>query len=338
MRAYEITAGSNSLDGLRRCQRPDPELQPAQILVRIHAASLNYRDLLIARGHYMGGTVKANTVPLSDGAGEVVAVGAAVTRFRVGERVAGTFFRGWIDGRPPAGPMVALGAPPADGVLAEFVAFDEQNAVTVPAHLSYASAATLPCAAVTAWRSLADIGRVTPGETVLVLGTGGVSIFGLQLAQLAGARVLITSSSDAKLARAKTLGADGGINYRTHPEWDREVLKLTDGRGVDHVLDVGGAESLARSIGSIAVGGRVAMIGVLTGVGAAGSPYGLLGKQGSLNGVYVGSRAHFERMNTAISAHALQPVVDREFDFDDAAAAYRHLESGTHFGKVVIRF
>jgi NADPH:quinone reductase-like Zn-dependent oxidoreductase len=159
----------------------------------------------------------------------------------------------------------------------------------------------------------------------------------LQLARLAGARVLVTSSSDEKLARAKALGADGCINYRTHPEWDREVLKLTDGRGVDHVLDVGGADTLARSIGSIAVGGRVAMIGVLTGVGAAGSPYGLLGKQGSLNGVYVGSRAHFERMNAAIFAHAMQPVVDREFDFDDAPAAYRHLESGSHFGKVVIR-
>lgn len=337
MRAYVITAGSSSVDGLRRCQRPDPELQPTQILVRIHAASLNYRDLLIARGHYMGGTVKSDTVPLSDGAGEVVAVGSAVVRFRVGDRVAGTFFRGWIDGRPPAGPMIALGAPPADGVLAELVAFDEQNAVTIPAHLSFASAATLPCAAVTAWRSLVDIGRITPGETVLVLGTGGVSIFGLQLARLAGARVLITSSSDEKLARAKVLGADGCINYRTHPDWDGEVLKLTDGRGVDHVLDVGGAGTLGRSIGSIAVGGRVAMIGVLTGIGPAGSPYGLLAKQASLNGVYVGSRAHFERMNAAISAHALAPVVDREFDFDDAPAAYRHLESGSHFGKVVIR-
>ncbi len=337
MRAYEILAGSSTLDGLRRCERPDPRPLPTQILVRIQATSLNYRDLLIARGHYMGGAVSANTIPLSDGAGEVIAVGSDVTRFRVGERVAGTFFRGWIDGKPPRGPLVALGAPPADGVLSEFAVFDEQNAVKVPVHLSPAKAATLPCAAVTAWRSLVDIGGLAPGETVLLLGTGGVSIFALQFARLAGARVLITSSSDEKLARAKALGADGCINYRTHPEWEREVLRLTDGRGVDHVLDVGGSGTLARSIAAVAVGGQVAMIGVLTGVGAAGSPYGLLGKQASLNGVYVGSRGHFERMNAAISTQHMEPIVDREFDFDDAAAAYRHLESGAHFGKVVIR-
>jgi NADPH:quinone reductase-like Zn-dependent oxidoreductase len=337
MRAYEIVAGSSSLDGLRRCERPDPVPLPTQILVRIQAASLNYRDLLIARGHYMGGTVSADTIPLSDGAGEVVAVGAAVSRFRVGDRVASTFFRAWIDGKPPRGPLIALGAPPADGMLAELVVFDEQNAVTIPAHLSSASAATLPCAAVTAWRSIVDIGHVAPGETVLVQGTGGVSLFALQFAQLAGARVLVTSSSDEKLARAKALGADGCINYRTLPEWDREVLNLTEGRGVDLVLDVGGAATLARSIAAVAVHGRVAMIGVLTGIGAAGSPYGLLGKQASLHGVYVGSRGHFERMNAAISAHRLEPVVDREFGFDDVQAAYRHLESGSHFGKVVIR-
>jgi NADPH:quinone reductase-like Zn-dependent oxidoreductase len=285
----------------------------------------------------MGGAVAVNTIPMSDGAGEVIAVGSAVTRFRIGERVAGTFFRGWNDGKPPRGPLAALGAPPADGVLAELVVFDEQNAVALPAHLSAASAATLPCAGVTAWRALAD-GHVAPGESVLVLGTGGVSIFALQFARLAGARVIVTSSSDEKLARAKSLGADGCINYRAHPEWEREVLQLTDGRGVDHVVDVGGAGTLAHSIGSVAVGGRVAMIGVLTGVGAAGSPYGLLGKQASLNGIFVGSRGHFERMNAAISVNKMQPIIDREFGFDDAPAAYRHLESGAHFGKVVIRF
>ena len=337
MRAYEIVAGSSSLDGLRRCERPDPKPLPTQILVRMQAASLNYRDLLIPRGHYMGGAVAVNTIPMSDGAGEVIAVGSAVTRFRIGERVAGTFFRGWNDGQPPRGPLAALGAPPADGVLAELVVFDEQNAVALPAHLSAASAATLPCAGVTAWRALAD-GHIAPGESVLVLGTGGVSIFALQFARLAGARVIVTSSSDEKLARAKSLGADGCINYRAHPEWEREVLQLTDGRGVDHVVDVGGAGTLAHSIGSVAVGGRVAMIGVLTGVGAAGSPYGLLGKQASLNGIFVGSRGHFERMNAAISVNKMQPIVDREFGFDDAPAAYRHLESGAHFGKVVIRF
>jgi NADPH:quinone reductase-like Zn-dependent oxidoreductase len=336
MRAYEIVAGSSNLDGLRRCERPEPKPLPTQILVRMQAASLNYRDLLIPRGHYMGGAVAVDTIPMSDGAGEVIAIGSAVTRFRVGERVAGTFFRGWNDGKPPRGPLAALGAPPVDGVLAELVAFDEQNVVALPGHLSAAGAATLPCAGVTAWRALAD-GHIAPGESVLVLGTGGVSIFALQFARLAGARVIVTSSSDEKLARAKSLGANGCINYRAHPEWEREVLQLTDGRGVDHVVDVGGAGTLAHSIGSVAVGGRVAMIGVLTGVGAAGSPYGLLGKQASLNGIFVGSRGHFERMNAAISVNKMQPIVDREFGFDDAPAAYRHLESGAHFGKVVIR-
>jgi NADPH:quinone reductase-like Zn-dependent oxidoreductase len=233
---------------------------------------------------------------------------------------------------------VSLGAPPADGVLAEFAVFDEQDAVVVPEHLSWAAAATLPCAGVTAWRSLVDVGRVAPGQTVLLLGTGGVSIFGLQFSLMAGARVIITSSSDEKLARARALGAAVGINYRSTPDWQREVLAATDGRGVDIVLDVGGAGTLARSIASVAVGGTVAMIGVLTGLGDAGSPYGLLGKQARLQGIYVGSRGQFERMNCAVGVNRMEPVIDREFGFDEAPAAYRHLESGGHFGKVVIRW
>jgi NADPH:quinone reductase-like Zn-dependent oxidoreductase len=306
-------------------------------LVRLKAASLNFRDLMIARGHYMGGPVAVNTIPLSDGAGEIVAVGAAVQRFRVGERVAGTFFRGWIDGAPPHRALVALGAPPADGVLAEYAVFDEQDAVAVPSHLSNEAAATLPCAAVTAWRALADIGRIVPGDTVLLIGTGGVSIFALQFTRLAGARALILSSSDAKLEQAHQLGAEGGINYRTTPEWEAEVLKQTGGRGVDCVLEVGGAGTLSRSIASLAVGGRIALIGVLTGPAAMGSPYGLLGKQASVHGVFVGSRGHFERMNAAIALHRLEPVIDRVFDFDDAPAAYAHLHTAAHFGKVVLR-
>jgi len=338
MRAYEIVAGSTTLDGLKRGTRPDPVPQQRQILVKMQAASLNYRDLMVARGLYFGGPVSANTIPMSDGAGEVVAVGAGVTRFRVGDRVAGTFFRGWNDGRPPAGPMVSIGAPPADGVLAELTVFDEQDAVVVPAHLSAEAAATLPCAAVTAWHALIENGRVTPGESVLIIGTGGVSIFALQFARLAGARVLAISSSDQKLERARSLGAEGCVNYRNTPEWDQEILRLTHGRGVDHVIEVGGAGTLGRSMTAVGVGGRIQLIGVLTGRGGEPpSPYGLLGKQASVQGVFVGSRGHFERMNAAIAAQRLEPVIDRVFGFDDAVAAYRHLEQASHFGKVVIR-
>lgn len=338
MRAFEIVAGSTSLDGLKPARRPDPSPEPRQILVKIQAASLNFRDLAIVRGQYFTGPVAANLIPLSDGAGEVVAVGAAVTRFRVGDRVCGTFFRGWIDGRPPAGHMVALGASPADGVLADLVAMDEQDAVSVPPHLSPEAAATLPCAAVTAWHGLVENGHVTPGETVLLIGTGGVSMFALQFARLAGARAIVISSSDEKLARARKLGAEIGINYRATPDWDAEVLRQTQGRGVDHVIEVGGQGTLGRSINTLAAGGRIQLIGVLTGhASQPPSPYGLLAKQASVQGVFVGSRGQFERMNAGIAAQRLEPVIDRVFGFDDAPAAYRHLEQGAHFGKVVIR-
>lgn len=339
MRAFEIVAGSTSFDGLVRTERADPKPQTRQILVKIQAASLNFRDLMIARGHYAGGAASANTIPLSDGSGEVVAIGPGVTRFRVGDRVASTFFRGWIDGRPPSGgPMIALGASPTDGVLADLVVFDEQDAVAVPAHLSAEQAATLPCAGLTAWHALIENGRVAPGETVLIIGTGGVSIFALQFARLAGARVLAISSSDEKLARARSLGAESCINYRTTPAWDGEVMRLTQGRGVDHVIEVGGAGTLGRSMACATTLGRIQLIGVLTGRGEEpASPYGLLGKQASVQGVYVGSRGQFERMNAAITANRLVPVIDRVFDFDEAPAAYRHLEKAAHFGKVVIR-
>jgi NADPH:quinone reductase-like Zn-dependent oxidoreductase len=338
MRVFEIVAGSTTFDGLKRAERADPKVQARQILVRIQAASLNFRDLMIARGLYAGGAAAVNTIPLSDGSGEVVAIGADVKRFRVGDRVASTFFRGWIDGRPPAGPLTALGASPTDGVLADLVAFDERDAVAVPAHLTAEQAATLPCAGLTAWHALIENGRVAPGETVLLIGTGGVSIFALQFARLAGARVVVISSSDEKLARARALGAEGCINYRTTPEWDSEVLRLTQGLGVDHVIEVGGAGTLGRSMASVAVNGRIQLIGVLTGRGGEpASPYALLGKQATVQGVFVGSRGQFERMNAAITAHRLVPVIDRVFDFDEAPAAYRHLEKAAHFGKVVIR-
>ncbi len=338
MRAYEIVAGSTSLEGLKRGSRPDPVAQTGQILVRMQTASLNFRDLMVARGLYFGGPVSSATIPLSDGTGEVVSVGSGVTRFKVGDRVCGTFFRGWTDGRTPEGPRVSLGAPPADGVLAEYAVFDEQNAVAVPGHLAPEAAATLPCAGVTAWHALIENGRVMPGETVLVIGTGGVSVFALQFARLAGARVLAISSSDQKLERARQLGAEGGVNYRQKPDWEAEILRLTHGRGVDHIIEVGGVGTLGRSMAAVAPGGRIQLIGVLTGHGAQPpSPYALMGKQATLQGVFVGSRAHFERMNAAIAGARLEPVLDRVFSFEEAPAAYQYLEQGAHFGKVVIR-
>jgi len=337
MRAYEIVAGSDGLEGLRRCDRPEPTAAAGQVLVRLRAASLNFRDLLIARGKYGGAPVKQAVVPLSDGAGEVVAVGTGVARFRVGDRIAGTFFRDWIAGPAPSGARVALGAPPADGVLAEYAVFGEQNAVLIPAQLSFEAAATLPCAALTAWHALMTIGGVQPGQTVLVLGTGGVSIFALQFARLAGARVLVTSSNDDKLARALALGAAAAVNYRATPDWQHEVLRLTGGYGVDHIVEVGGAGTLGRSIQAIAIGGRIYLIGVLTGVASDVGPHGLMTKYASIHGVYVGSRSMFENMNSAIEVNAMQPVIDRVFEFDQALEAYRHLERRAHFGKIVIR-
>ena len=337
MRAYVITKGCTSLEGIRSTTRPDPQAGAGQIQVRMRAAALNYRDLMVARGMYIGGPLSADTIALSDGAGEVTAIGPGVTRFRVGDRVAGTFFRGWQDGPAPGDPMVALGAPPADGVLAEQVLFDEQDAVAVPAHLSMEAAATLPCAGVTAWHALIENGRVRPGETVLIIGTGGVSMFALQFARLAGARVVVISSSEEKLQRVRAMGAEGTINYKATPDWERAVLAFNNGRGADHIIEVGGAGTLARSVACVAPGGCIALIGAVSGFGAEINPFGLLGKQAGIRGVYVGSRGHFERMNAAIASHKLEPVIDKVFAFDDAPAAFHHLAQGLHLGKVVIR-
>lgn len=335
MRVFEIQKGSKSLDNVVRAERPQPTAAAGQILVRMRAASVNYRDLAIVAGHYFGGPVARNLLPLSDGAGEVVAVGAGVTRFKVGDRVAGTFFLDWFDG-PPKGQYLALGSP-IDGVLAEYVVFDQQNAVAIPPSLSFEEAATLPCAGVTVWNALMVSCRVQAGDSVLLLGTGGVSIFGLQLARLAGARVIVTSSSDEKLERARTLGASAGINYRRTPEWHEEVLKLTDGRGVDHVIEVGGIGTLAKSMQCVAFGGHVALIGVLAGFQGDPNPHPLLRKGASLHGIFVGNRAMFEKLNDAVEANNLKPVVDKVFAFEDAVEALRYQQSGSHFGKVVIR-
>lgn len=335
MRAYELVSGCKGLEGLRLVEKARPEPGAGQLLVRVRAAALNYRDLMVVSGGYFGGSVTRDTIPLSDGAGEVVAVGSDVTRFKPGDRVAGTFFFGWVDG-PPSGPRTARGAP-ADGMLTEFTLLDEVDAVAIPGNLSFEEAATLPCAAVTAWHALVVTAAVTPGDTVLVMGSGGVSVFALQFAKVAGARVLMTSSSDEKLARGRTLGAVEGINYKRTPDWEKEVLRVTGGRGADVVVEVGGPGTLARSMQAVAYAGKITLIGVLAGLQGETNPHPIMRKGASMHGIFVGNRAMFERMNTAIEANGLKPVVDKVFAFEQAADAYRYQQSGAHFGKVVIR-
>ena len=336
MKVYELALDAVGPERLRQAERPKPEPGRSQALVRVRAASLNYRDLAVLMGVYPGPPATGNLIPLSDGAGEVVAVGEGVTRVKPGDRVAATFFQTWVDGPPEPG-TVALGAAPADGMLAEYVALHEDGLVPVPQSLSFEEAATLPCAAVTAWNALMVSGRpIKPGDTVLVLGTGGVSIFALQFARAAGARVLATSSSDDKLARAGRLGASGLINYRATPDWEQEVLKLTAGRGVDAVVEVGGAGTLARSFQAVGYGGKVALIGVLAGRSGDTAPHPLMFKAASLHGIFVGNRRMFEAMLAAMSVNAIKPVIDRVFAFADAPEAYGHLTAGRHFGKIVI--
>lgn len=333
MKFYELreARGIGSLT-LRDGDTPHPG--NGQVLIRVRAVSLNYRDLSIACGRYRLG-LKLPLVPMSDGAGEVVEVGSGVHRFKAGDRVMGIFMQSWLAGEMrPAYAGSALGGS-LDGMASEYVVLNEQGIVPVPPHLSYEEAATLPCAGVTAWHALTSQG-LHPGMTVLVLGTGGVSMFALQFAILSGARVIVTSSSDAKLVRARDLGAAEGINYTSTPEWDRRVLELTDGAGVDHVVEVGGAGTLERSVNAVRIGGRVSLIGVLTGFDARVNPMGVLGRQVELHGVFVGSRAMFESMNTAIALHGLRPVIDRVFRFDEAADALRFMEARRHFGKIVL--
>jgi NADPH:quinone reductase-like Zn-dependent oxidoreductase len=336
MRVYEVPKGNQGIEGLRQGERPDPQPGPYEVLVRVRATSLNYRDKLVLSGGYFGGPVERDLIPLSDGAGEVVATGANVTRFKVGDRVAGTFFQEWVNGCRTTRRM-ALGAP-LDGTLAEYIALHEEGVVAIPPSLSYEEAATLPCAGVTAWNGLMVSGKpVKPGDTVLIMGTGGVAILALQLAKAAGARITITSSSDEKIERAKQLGAADGINYKRHPDWDKEVLRLTDGRGVDHIVENGGPGTLARSIQAVGNGGKIALIGVLAGLSGDTNPHPLMFKNASMHGIGVGDRAMFEQLNRAIEANRIKPVIDKVFPFEEAREAYRYQSSGSLFGKIVVR-
>ncbi len=328
MRVYEICQGKTGPQALRMVNREEPEPGAGQVLVRMRAASLNFRDLAILNGKYIGGPLQRDTVPLSDGAGEVVAVGAGVESLRVGDRVVATFTQGRRD--------EALGSP-LDGVLREYAVFDADGVLPFPAHLDYETAATLPCAGVTAWNALFEGKPLRPGETVLTLGTGGVSIYALQLARLAGARVIITSSSDEKLARATQLGAGETINYRRVPDWEAEVLRMTGGAGVDHLIETAAPATLPRSYQAVARHGEIALIGVLTRPDGDPTPYPIMIKRATLRGIFVGGREHLEALIRAVAVNEMVPVVDRVFDFEAAPEAYACLKSARHFGKVVVR-
>ena len=332
MRAWIVPAGCTDPAGLRLVERPEPAAGPGQVVVRVRAVSLNYRDQAVIRGQYMGGATTRDLIPASDGAGDVVSVGAGVSSVGVGARVTATFFQ-----PTPQGPA-ALGSP-LDGMLSEFVTLAADGVVALPDGIGYEAAACLPCAGVTAWHALFAAGRpVVPGDTVLVLGTGGVSMLALQLGRAAGARVVVTSSSDDKLTRALALGASDAINYTRAPEWDAEVLRVTGGRGADCVVEIGGAGTLARSFRALARGGKVVLIGFLGGPQGDTAPYPLMMKGGSLHGVFVGDRAMLEALLRAVAVNRLEPAIDRVFGFDRAPDAYACHSSGAFVGKVVIRW
>jgi len=334
MKAFEIQ-DSFGMDNLRPVERPEPTPGPGQVRLRMRAVSLNYRDLMMVRGHY-NPRQPLPLVPCSDGVGEVVEVGDGVSRVAVGDRVATLFSQTWLSGRPTADKLTGTLGGPLDGTLAEQMVLSAEGVVAVPGHLSDVEAATLPCAALTAWSALVEQGSVGAGDTVLVQGTGGVSVFALQLAQLLGARVIVTSSSAAKLDRARELGAWQTVNYAEDAAWGKTAQRLTGGVGVDHVVEVGGAGTLAQSLAAARVGGQVSVIGVLSGVASELNIIPILMKNLRLQGILVGSREGFERMNRALAVHELHPVVDRVFPFDQAPAAFRHLASGEHFGKICI--
>jgi NADPH:quinone reductase-like Zn-dependent oxidoreductase len=335
VRAYVMPANCRSYEEIRLVDRPEPTPRRGQVAIRVRATSLNRRDQAIAEGTYFGNPVAKETIPLSDCAGEITAVGEGVTRFKVGDRVAATFFQTPPDG-PPFAADAAL-ASPIDGVLAEHIVLYENGVVPIPAALAFEEAACFPCAGVTAWNALMCAGRpVAAGQTVLTLGTGGVSMFALQFARAAGANVIVTSSSDAKLARARALGATATINYMRSPEWHKDVAALTDGRGADCVVELVGVGTLERSFAAVAARGKVCLIGVLSGRSGPLNPYGIMWKEATLRGIRVGTRDMFEQMNRAVEANGIRPVIHSVIPFASALDAWRLQASGNFVGKIVI--
>lgn len=334
MKAFAITE-SFGLENLRLVTRPEPSPGPGQVLLKMRAVSLNFRDLLMVRGHY-NPRQPLPLIPCSDGVGEIIAVGEGVHRVSAGQRVATVFAQGWLEGEPNRAKLKTTLGGPIDGTLSELMVLDAEGVTPVPEHLSDAEAACLPCAAVTAWSALVAHGRVTAGDTVLLQGTGGVSLFALQFAKALGARVIITSSSDQKLERARQLGADATINYRQEPRWGKVAAQIAGGDGVDCVVEVGGAGTLAQSVRAVRPGGTISLIGVLSGGAEKINITPILMQGIKVQGIIVGSRALFEQMNRAITHHRVSPVIDEIFAFEQAPEAFAHLASASHMGKICL--
>lgn len=336
MRHYQLgTLGS--LDALKLIDAQEPRPGPGEVVVRMRACSLNHRDLNIVSGGYSSHALKPGAIPVSDGAGEIAAIGEGVSRWKVGDRVAPIFVQRWLGGHLQLEYMPSALGGPSDGVLAEQIVLSQDGLVRIPSHLSFEEAATLPCAAVTAWNAVFVKGALHAGQTVVTLGTGGVSLFAAQFGLMTGARVIATTGSAEKLARLQALGVSEVVDYRVTPGWDARVRELTGGQGADLVVEVGGPGSLAKSIAAIRYCGHVSVVGNLAGRSTPIDPAPLFAKRASMCGIQVGSRDMFEDMNRAIEVARLKPVVDRVFDFTEARAAYEYLASAKHFGKVVIR-
>ena len=336
IRQYQFEPASGGYQLVMK-EVPRPVAGDNEVLVRVRATSLNRRDLNMLKNDYGDDFSYAGSIPLSDGAGEVIAVGKDVTRFKPGDRVAGIFFEKWIDGAPSEEALQSDRGGNAGGMLSEVIVTHEDGLVEIPEHLSYEEAATLPCAGVTAWVGLFKRGRIEPDHYVLLEGTGGVSVFGLIFSSALGAKPIITSSRDHKLARAMDMGAIGTANYRSNPDWHLEAKDLSGGHGVDQVLDVGGRDTLAKALEILAYGGHIALIGGLSGYGSEIPTDALMWINATTSGVYVGSREDFEAMNAFISEHAIRPLIDRVFEFEEAPAAYELMDSGDFMGKIVIR-
>jgi NADPH:quinone reductase-like Zn-dependent oxidoreductase len=335
MKLYQIEK-EFGIDQLRLVEKEEPKARGREVLIKMRAASVNYRDLLMIGGLY-NPNLSLPRVPFSDGAGEVVAIGEDVTRWKPGDRVMSTFFQNWISGHITDDRAKSALGGDVDGVLAEYVLLGEEGLVGMPEQLSFEEGATLPCTAVTAWHAL-NTGGFTCGDTLLTLGTGGVSIFAVQLGKAAGATIIGTSSSDQKLERLKEMGVTEGINYKTVPDWDKKVRELTGGKGVDRVIEVGGAGTLVKSLKAVRVGGHISLIGVLTGQTGEINPLPAIMKSVRIQGIFVGSRDMFEAMLRAVTAHQIRPVIDKVFPFSEAKEALHYMSSGAHFGKVVVSF